>query len=139
VREQVEHLTTSKGDWLKGDDLFAALSGAAILMREVDGAPCTIKYHQDGSMTGVLGFANEEQDQGRWRTDDDRFYRQWSRWNYGEEKDYSIVIDGDQIKFFNEDGQIVDSGFMLRSSDEKAQQDKDLPAWSITEVATGPM
>jgi GntR family transcriptional regulator/MocR family aminotransferase len=139
VREQVEHLTTSKGDWLKGDDLFAALSGAAILMREVDGAPCTIKYHQDGSMTGVLGFANEEQDQGRWRTDDDRFYRQWSRWNYGEEKDYSIVIDGDQIKFFNEDGQIVDSGFMLRSSDEKAQQDKDLPAWSISEVATGPM
>jgi len=139
VREQVEHLTTSKGDWLKGDDLFAALSGAAILMREVDGAPCTIKYHPDGSMTGVLGFANEEQDMGRWRTDDDRFYRQWSRWNYGEEKDYSIVIDGDQIKFFNEDGQIVDSGFMLRSSDEKAQQDKDLPAWSITEVATGPM
>jgi GntR family transcriptional regulator/MocR family aminotransferase len=139
VREQVEHLTTSKGDWLKGDDLFAALSGAAILMREVDGAPCTIKYHPDGSMTGVLGFANEEQDEGRWRTDDDRFYRQWSRWNYGEEKDYSIVIDGDQIKFFNEDGQIVDSGFMLRSSDEKALQDKDLPAWSITEVATGPM
>jgi GntR family transcriptional regulator/MocR family aminotransferase len=139
VREQVEHLTTSKGDWLKGDDLFAVLSGAAILMREVDGAPCTIKYHPDGSMTGVLGFANEEQDEGRWRTDDDRFYRQWSRWNYGEEKDYSIVIDGDQIKFFNEDGQIVDSGFMLRSSDEKALQDKDLPAWSITEVATGPM
>ena len=139
VREQVEHLTTSKGDWLKGDDLFAVLSGAAILMREVDGAPCTIKYHPDGSMTGVLGFANEEQDEGRWRTDDDRFYRQWSRWNYGEEKDYSIVIDGDQIKFFNEDGQIVDSGFMLRSSDEKALQDKDLPAWSITEVGTGPM
>jgi len=139
VREQVEHLTTSKGDWLKGDDLFAALSGAAILMREVDGAPCTIKYHPDGSMTGVLGFANEEQDEGRWRTDDDRFYRQWSRWNYGEEKDYSIVIDGDQIKFFNEDGQIVDSGFILRRSDEKAKQDKDLPAWSITEVATGPM
>jgi GntR family transcriptional regulator/MocR family aminotransferase len=139
VREQVEHLTTSKGDWLKGDDLFAVLSGAAILMREVDGAPCTIKYHPDGSMTGVLGFANEEQDEGRWRTDDDRFYRQWSRWNYGEEKDYSIVIDGDQIKFFNEDGQIVDSGFMLRSSDEKALQDKDLPAWSITEVATGPI
>jgi GntR family transcriptional regulator/MocR family aminotransferase len=139
VREQVEHLTTSKGDWLKGDDLFAALSGAAILMREVDGAPCTIKYHPDGSMTGVLGFANEEQDIGRWRTDDERFYRQWGRWTYGEEKGYSIVIDGDQIKFFNEDGQIVDSGFMLRSSGEKALQDKDLPAWSIAEVATGPM
>lgn len=139
VREQVEHVTTSKGDWLRGEDLFQALSGAAILMREVDGAPCTIKYHPDGSMTGVLGFANEEQDNGRWRADDDRFYRQWSRWNYGEEKGYSIVIDGDQIKFFNDDGQIVDSGFILRSSKEKTCADSDLPAWSITEATTGPM
>ncbi len=139
VREQVEHLTTSTGDWLKGDDLFGALAGAAILMREVDGAPCTIKYHADGSMTGVLGFANEEHDKGRWRTDEDRFYRQWSRWNYGEEKGYSIVIDGDQIKFFNDDGQIVDSGLILRTADKKSLSDKDLPAWSITKQATGPM
>lgn len=139
VREQVEHLTTSKGDWLKGDDLFAALAGAAILMREVDGAPCTIKYHADGSMTGVLGFANEEEDQGQWRSDGERFFRQWSRWNYGEEKGYSIVIDGDQIKFFNEDGQIVDSGFILRRLDQKGSVGRDLQNWSITEAATGPM
>ena len=88
------------------------MSGATVLYREVDGAPCTINYHPDGSMTGVLGFSNEEQDNGRWRVDGERWYRQWSRWNYGEEKSYFIVIDGEQIKYFNDDRQLVDSAFI---------------------------
>ena len=112
VKDHVEHLETTKGDWLKGDDLESVMSGATILYREVYGAPCTITYHHDGSMSGVLGFSNEEQDSGHWRIENDRFFRRWSRWNYGEEKGYSIVIDGEQIKFFNEEGQIVDSAFI---------------------------
>jgi GntR family transcriptional regulator/MocR family aminotransferase len=139
VKEQVEHLETTTGEWLKGDDLVAAMTGATVLYREVDGAPCTIRYHADGRMTGVLGFSKEEQDTGRWRIDGDRWYRQWSRWNYGEEKGYSIVIDGGQIKFFNEDGQIVDSGFFRSGTDAEASDDGGLPAWSITEPVTGPM
>lgn len=139
VRGRVERLTTTKGDWLTGDALRAAMSGATILYREVYGAPCTIRYHADGSMTGVLGFSNEERDSGRWRIDDERFFRQWSHWNYGEEKGYSIVIDGEQVKFFNSDGQLVDTAFIRRGSPAKTREDADLPAWSITETATGPM
>ncbi len=71
-------------------------------------------------MTGVVGFSNEEQDTGRWRIDGDRWYRQWSRWNYAEEKGYYIVIDGEQIKFFNEDQQIVDSMFIRLADDARA-------------------
>jgi GntR family transcriptional regulator/MocR family aminotransferase len=137
VKEQVEHLSTTTGEWLKGDDLVAAMTGATVLYREVDGTPCTIKYHADGAMTGVLGFSNEEQDTGHWRIEDDQWFRQWTRWNYGEEKGYSIVLDGDQIKWFNQDGQIVDSAFIHRGSD--AWDDTDSPAWSITDPPTGPM
>jgi GntR family transcriptional regulator/MocR family aminotransferase len=120
VRDQVEQLSTSAGDWLTGDDLEAAMAGATILYREVDGAPCTIRYHPDGSMTGVLGYSNEEQDTGRWWTDGERFFRKWSRWNYGEEKGYYIVIDGDQVKFFNEEKQIVDSAFIQMADEARA-------------------
>jgi GntR family transcriptional regulator/MocR family aminotransferase len=116
------------------------ISGATIFYpHEVDGAPCTIKYHPDGSMTGVLGFSNEEQDTGRWRIEDDRFYRQWRRWNYGEEKGYFIVIDDEQIKFFNSDRQIVDTAFFHPGIDAEANDDATLPAWSLTEPPTGPM
>jgi GntR family transcriptional regulator/MocR family aminotransferase len=138
VRDYVEKLPTSKGEWLRGDALLDVMAGATILYREVDGSPCTIKYHKDGLMTGVLGYSNEEQDEGRWRIEDDRFYRQWNRWNYGEERRYSIVLDGELIKLFNDDGQIVDSMFILTASSDDAGDD-DAPAWSITEAVSGPM
>jgi len=139
VRSKVERLSNTTGDWLKGENLKTAMMGATILYREVYGAPCTIRYHPDGSMTGVLGFSNEEQDVGRWRTDDEQFYRQWSRWNYGEEKGYFIVIDGEQIKFFNTEGQIVDTAFVRINSDLSSGDEGDLPDWSSTESSTGPI
>jgi GntR family transcriptional regulator/MocR family aminotransferase len=116
VKGQVEHLTTSSGQWFVGDDLRAKMSGATILTREVNGWPCTIIYHPDGTMSGRRGFANEDQDAGHWRVDGDRWYRKWDRWVYGEEKGYFIVIDGDKIKFFNDDQQIVDSAFIRLSA-----------------------
>jgi GntR family transcriptional regulator/MocR family aminotransferase len=112
VKGQVEHLTTSAGNWLTGAELADAMSGATLLYREVNGWPCTIVYHPDGSMTGQRGFANEDYDSGQWRVDGDRFFRRWDRWVYGEEKAYFIVIDGDKVKFFNDDQQIVDSAFV---------------------------
>ncbi len=88
------------------------MSGATMLYREVNGWPCTIVYNPDGSLSGRRGFANEDHDTGRWRVEGDRFLRKWECWAYGEEKGHYIVIDGDKIKFFNEDKQFVDSGFV---------------------------
>jgi GntR family transcriptional regulator/MocR family aminotransferase len=137
VRPHVEHLASTRGEWLRGEALRQTMAGATTLYREVDGAPCTIRYHRDGRMTGVLGYSNEEQDSGRWRIDGDRWYRQWENWNYGEEKAYSIVLDGDQIKLFNEDGQIVDSMLLLRPDPDLP--DEDTPAWSIAKTESGTM
>lgn len=120
VKGQVEHLSTSSGKWLTGDDLQHAMAGATVLYREVYGAPCTIEHHANGAMSGTLGFANEDKDQGRWRVDGDRLYRKWNRWVYGEETAYYIVIDGDKIKYFNRDQQIVDSGFIRLANDKQA-------------------
>ena len=65
VKAQVEHLATSTGRWLTGEDLQQAISGATILYREVHGAPCTIQHLPDGRMLGKRGFANEDSDAGR--------------------------------------------------------------------------
>jgi GntR family transcriptional regulator/MocR family aminotransferase len=112
VKGQVEQLGSGSGDWLTGDDLQSAMSGASFLYREVYGAPCTIKLHPDGKMSGVLGFANEETDTGRWWVDGEHWYRRWNHWAYGEATPYFVVIDGDRIKWFNRDRQIVDSAFI---------------------------
>ena len=117
VKGQVEHLSTSTGRWLIGDELRDTMSGATVLYREVYGAPCTIEHLPGGKMQGRRGFANEDSDSGSWRVDGERFYRKWDRWVYGEETAYYIVIDGDKIKYFNTDKQIVDSAF-IRLADE---------------------
>jgi GntR family transcriptional regulator/MocR family aminotransferase len=117
VKGQVDTLSTTSGTWLTGDALQEAMAGATVLDREVYGWPCTYEYHPDGSMIGRRGFANEDQDQGRWRVEGDRWFRKWDRWVYGEEKGYFVVIDGDKIKFFNEDQQLVDSMFIRLSND----------------------
>jgi len=118
VKGQVEQLSNSSGKWLTGDELQRAMAGATVLYREVYGAPCTIEHHAGGRMSGILGFANEDKDQGRWRVEGDRFYRKWNRWVYGEETGYYVVVDGDKIKYFNSEKQIVDSGF-IRLADNK--------------------
>lgn len=122
VKGQVEHLETSSGKWLRGIELGEAMSGATMLYREVNGWPCTIVYQPGGSLSGRRGFANEDHDTGHWRVEGDRFFRKWERWAYGEEKGHYIVIDGDKIKFFNEDKQIVDSGF-VRFADKSVTAD----------------
>jgi GntR family transcriptional regulator/MocR family aminotransferase len=112
VKGQVEHLPTSTGLWLTGDELQQAMSGATVLYREVHGAPCTIEHLADGTMLGRRGFANEDSDSGSWRVEGEVLYRKWNRWVYGEETGYFIVIDGDKIKYFNRDKQIVDSAYI---------------------------
>ena len=59
-------------------------------------------------------------DSGDWRVEGDRWFRRWDNWAYGEEKGYFIVIDGDKIKFFNDDKQIVDSGYIRLPEPEEA-------------------
>jgi GntR family transcriptional regulator/MocR family aminotransferase len=112
VKGQVEHLPTSIGQWLTGDDLQQAMSGATVLYREVHGAPCTIELLPDGRMLGRRGFANEDSDAGRWWVDGELWHRKWNRWVYGEEKAYYIVVEEDKIKWFNRDKQLVDSAFI---------------------------
>ena len=125
VKGQVEHLSTSTGRWLTGEDLRNAMSGATVLYREVHGAPCTIEHLPGGVMKGRRGFANEDSDSGRWRVDGERLIRKWDRWVYGEETAYYIVFDGDKIKYFNDDKQIVDSAF-IRFADDKQATKSDL-------------
>jgi GntR family transcriptional regulator / MocR family aminotransferase len=112
VSGRVEHLETSLGQWLTGDDLRNAMANKTIIYNVVYGVPCTIDLHADGTMVGTAGYANEDCDVGRWWVDGDRWHRQWQQWVYGEEAAYYIVINDDQIKWFNESQQLVDSAFI---------------------------
>lgn len=113
VRDEVEQLDRAQGEWLRGEELISAMAGATVLYEEVYGTLCTIELHPDGTMTGRMNDDGADRDSGFWRVEGDRFLRRWLRWNYAVEDGYFIVLEGDRIKYFNDDGQIVDAARYL--------------------------
>jgi GntR family transcriptional regulator/MocR family aminotransferase len=99
---------------LKGKALERALGGKTLLYNTAYGEPCTIHVRADGVLVGRAGYANEDCDTGRWWIEDDRWFRQWQNWAYGESLGLFTVIEGEQVRWFNADGLLVDTAVMVR-------------------------
>ncbi len=97
---------------LAADALRERMPGMTILCRTVYGDPLTIELLPDGAMTGRAGFANEDQDQGRWWVEGDLWCRQWKEWSYGQVARFRIVLEGQSIHWVSPDGRLIDSGLV---------------------------
>jgi GntR family transcriptional regulator/MocR family aminotransferase len=100
---------------LKGRALQRVLTGKTLLYNTVYGEPCTIELSANGELVGRAGYANEDCDTGRWWIEDDRWFRQWQNWAYGEALGLITVVDGDQVRWFNADGLFVDTALIVRN------------------------
>jgi GntR family transcriptional regulator/MocR family aminotransferase len=109
----IEIIDLATRPWLSGAELQARLGGASLLCRTIYGTPCTIALAPDGRMTGESGLAGEDRDQGEWWVDGDRWFRRWNVWNYGETTGFYTAIHGDQIKWFNDKGRLVDRAVIV--------------------------
>ena len=101
---------------LTGKELQRALSGMTLLYNTVYADPCTIHIQADGTLVGRAGYANEDCDRGRWWVEDSRWYRQWDNWSYGESTGFTTVIDGEQVRWFNSTGLLVDTALIVRAA-----------------------
>jgi len=99
---------------LQGNALRRALAGNTLLYNTVYGEPCTIEIHADGKLSGSAGYAGEDIDHGHWWMEGDFWFRQWQRWAYGEAAGYAMVLDGDQLRIYTEDGLQIDTAVLLR-------------------------
>lgn len=100
---------------LSHNELRKVIPGATLLYKTVYGEPCTIELHRNGEMVGRSGYANEDQDRGRWWIENGKWCRQWQNWAYGEPSKYRTEIKGDRIHWFNEEGRRVDSAIFVRA------------------------
>lgn len=99
---------------LRGRALRQSMSGVRLLYNTVYGEPCTLELHANGGMTGVAGAGGEDCDQGHWWIEGDRWFRQWQHWAYGESVGFVVVIDGDQLRWYSESGQLMDTAVIIR-------------------------
>jgi GntR family transcriptional regulator/MocR family aminotransferase len=99
---------------LRGVALRRAMAGARLLYSTVYGDPATLDLHADGQLSGIAGYAREDCDEGRWWIEDDRWFRQWQHWAYAEAAGYRVVVDGDQLRWYGEDGLLADTAVITR-------------------------
>ena len=123
LSEIIHALSGSKNVWfdrrktkfLGQRELRKLMPGSTLLYRTVYGDPCTIELHRNGEMIGRAGYANEDQDRGRWWIEDGKWCRQWQNWAYGETLKYRTEIKGDRIQWFSDRGRLVDSAIFVRA------------------------
>lgn len=102
---------------LRGDALAQAMSGVRLVYTTVYGEPCTLELLADGQLQGVAGHAGEDCDHGRWWIEEDRWCRQWEHWAYAEASGYSVVVDGDQVRWYDQQGLLADVAVIIRGVD----------------------
>jgi len=112
--DQIQYLDASNPNLLGAKKLREVMSGATIMTHTFFGDPCTIELHEDGSMSGRSGHADEDCDTGRWWLEDDVWCRQWKNWGYGEISKLRVTLDADRIRWWRPAGRLVDAG-ILRS------------------------
>ena len=101
---------------LQGRALLRKMSGATLLYNTVYGEPATLELRANGELEGTAGYAGEDCDRGHWWIDGDRWHRQWERWAYAESTAYTVVIDGDQLRWYGEDGLLADTAVITRNA-----------------------
>jgi len=97
-----EKLTNAKGKLLNNVALKEVLPNALLECQMVYGVPCSIELLADGTMIGQTGGTDSEVDSGRWWIDNGMYYRQWKLWAYGEVKGFYVIMDGDEMKWFDQ-------------------------------------
>ena len=95
--------------------LLKKMAGATLLYNTVYGEPATLHVRANGELEGTAGYAGEDCDRGHWWIDDNRWHRQWQRWAYAEAAGFTVVIDGDQLRWYGDDGLLADTAVITRT------------------------
>ncbi|WJG10100.1 PLP-dependent aminotransferase family protein [Aliiglaciecola sp. LCG003] len=107
TEEHEEKLGNASGKLLNDEALRKCLPGARLECQMVYGVPCTIDLLPDGSMSGHTGGIGSEIDTGHWWIENGMYWRQWKLWSYGEVKGFYVIMDGDQMKWFDQNYSFV--------------------------------
>ena len=118
-----ESFSKPKGRHITGAALQETIAGSTMLSLIAYGDPCTIELHADGSMLGRAGYANEDCDTGSWWISGDKWCRQWSRWAWGEAFEYHVVMDGETIKLFDEEGRLIERAILRKNPPQQISAD----------------
>ncbi|MFI2812833.1 PLP-dependent aminotransferase family protein [Microbulbifer sp. JSM ZJ756] len=116
LSQNEETLDNATGRHLSAADIQAEFPGAIILGTNTLGESYRIQVLADGTLQGYSrnDVDVDETDTGRWWLDGDMWVRQWRTWSYGRKAAFHVVAEEHRIKWFSEEGQLIDTGILAQ-------------------------
>lgn len=106
-----EHINTASGVLVQGDRLRELLTGSTLRAGDCYQVPFDVIFQKDGKMLGLSTHPGDE-DEGYWWIENGRWCRQWKRWQFAEERSFSVMVHGKIFKWFDEAGWCVNQGIL---------------------------
>ncbi len=106
------HLYKDTNTMIPGNEIEKKIRGKQIICKSLYGDNYVMEALSNGDLQGHLTYYDDEYDQGRWWIEENFWCRKWNSWAFGEIGKYLISIKNNQIFWHDENGLLVDSGFL---------------------------
>jgi GntR family transcriptional regulator/MocR family aminotransferase len=119
-----ETLATVTAEVLTEDQIHDVMPGSALIGTTAYGDPYTVRIMAGGKLDIVYDNVAQDHDHGRWWVEDGLWWRQFTTSTYGEARGFNVVLEDDVVKWFDADGDLVDTEVFIRNY-QRHQQDTD--------------
>jgi GntR family transcriptional regulator/MocR family aminotransferase len=109
-----ETLNSATGERLSSSEIESVFPGSALLGTTAYGDAYTVQIHEGGVIDIVYDNAAGDTDSGRWWVENNQWWRQFSKSTYGEPRGFYVVLQENMIKWFDDDGDLVDTEVFIR-------------------------
>jgi GntR family transcriptional regulator/MocR family aminotransferase len=90
------------------------LTNQTLLTKDCFNIPYRIKFQADGKMTGISDRPNDV-DEGYWWVENDKLHYQWRNWQFSDIRKIDLVLAGNVVKRFGEDGYSIGEAMLIDS------------------------
>ncbi|MCF7480244.1 PLP-dependent aminotransferase family protein [Vibrio sp. J1-1] len=108
----IPRVEDAEGVRLNGKRIRELLSDRVVLTRDCFNIPYRITFQADGKMTGVSDRPNDA-DEGYWWIENNHFMYQWRNCQFADVRRVTVILDGDSIKRFGEDGYFIGDATLI--------------------------
>jgi GntR family transcriptional regulator / MocR family aminotransferase len=108
----IESLSETEHFPLTSRAIRQLLTNQTVRTKDCFNIPYRITFQADGKMTGISERPNDI-DEGYWWVENDKLHYQWRNWQFSDIRKIDLVLEGNVIKRFGEDGYSIGDAVLI--------------------------
>ncbi len=114
-----ETLETAAGRKLDEAAIRDVMPGSALIGQTAYGDHYTATIHENGKIDIRYDNENQDTDTGKWWVESGQWWRQFKHSTYGEARGFHVVLEGNSIKWFDSEGDLVDTEVFIQDYQDR--------------------